>query len=142
MKQQDDEEEAPEEEEQQDEDEGASSSKRKKPVDPGKYTLISAVTNNFNNNNYTEKEFKQLSDVKKFDYLLGMSMWMLTEEKKNELLKQRDNKIAELDQLKRKTPQDLWRDDLDAFVTKLDEVEEKERKDEQGVKKEKKETVR
>lgn len=69
-------------------------------------------------------------------------MWMLTEEKKNELLKQRDSKIAELDHLKRKTPQDLWRDDLDAFVKKLDEVEEKERKDEQGVKKEKKETVR
>lgn len=83
-----------------------------------------------------------MSDVKKFDYLLGMSMWMLTEEKKNELLKQRDSKIAELDHLKRKTPQDLWRDDLDAFVKKLDEVEEKERKDEQGVKKEKKETVR
>lgn len=70
-----------------------------------------------------------------------MSMWMLTEEKKNELLKQRDNKVAELDVLKRKTKADLWREDLDVFVQKLAEVEEKERRDELGVKKEKKEPV-
>ncbi|XP_048524898.1 DNA topoisomerase 2 isoform X2 [Dendroctonus ponderosae] len=94
-------------------------SKAKKPVDP-------------------EKAFKNLAEVKKFDYLLGMSMWMLTEEKKNELLKQRDNKLTELDILKKKKPSDLWREDLDIFAKKLDEVEEKERKDELNtVKKEK-----
>lgn len=82
-----------------------------------------------------EKAFKQLTDVKKFDYLLGMSMWMLTEEKKNELLKQRDAKLEELKTLQAKTLNDLYIEDLDEFDTLLDEVEEKERQIESGVKK-------
>uniref|UniRef100_A0A6P4ERW4 DNA topoisomerase 2 n=1 Tax=Drosophila rhopaloa TaxID=1041015 RepID=A0A6P4ERW4_DRORH len=80
-----------------------------------------------------DKAFKKLTDVKKFDYLLGMSMWMLTEEKKNELLKQRDAKLAELESLLKKTPELLWLDDLDALEAKLNEVEEKERLEEQGI---------
>lgn len=59
-------------------------------------------------------------------------MWMLTEERKNELLRQRDQKLHELDTLKKKTNKDLWRDDLDEFSKKLDDVEEKERIAEQG----------
>lgn len=59
-------------------------------------------------------------------------MWMLTEERKNELLKQKDAKLHELDILKKKTKEDLWREDLDAFMEKLDSVEEKERKDAEG----------
>lgn len=77
-----------------------------------------------------EKAFQKLTDVKKFDYLLGMSMWMLTEERKNELLKQRDNKLVELATLKAKTPKGIWIEDLDAFMKKLDEVENKERLEE------------
>lgn len=80
-----------------------------------------------------EKAFQKLSDVKKFDYLLGMSMWMLTEERKNELLKQRDQKLSELATLKAKTPKGLWVEDLDAFMKKLDEVENKERLEEQQI---------
>ncbi|KAL1489498.1 hypothetical protein ABEB36_014382 [Hypothenemus hampei] len=68
--------------------------------------------------------------IEKFDYLLGMSMWMLTDERKQKLLQQRDVKLSELEVLRRKTPSDLWREDLDTFEQKLDEVEEKERKDE------------
>ncbi|XP_075149508.1 DNA topoisomerase 2 [Haematobia irritans] len=112
-----------EEEEPEDEDDGAEEEasvsgikKEKKVVDP-------------------EKAFQKLTDVKKFDYLLGMSMWMLTEERKNELLKQRDQKLAELAALKEKTIQTLWLDDLDEFEKKLDEVEEKERLDELGINK-------
>lgn len=74
-----------------------------------------------------EVAFQKLADVKKFNYLLGMSMWMLTEERKNELLKQRDTKLAELKLLRLKSPQQLWLDDLDSFSKKLDEVEEAER---------------
>lgn len=59
-------------------------------------------------------------------------MWMLTEERKNELLRQRDNKVHELKILKDKSNSDLWLEDLDEFLAKLDEVEEKERKDEAG----------
>ena len=80
-----------------------------------------------------EKAFQKLSDVKKFDYLLGMSMWMLTEERKNELLKQRDLKLSELSTLKAKTPKSIWVEDLDAFMKKLDEVENKERMEEQQI---------
>lgn len=54
-----------------------------------------------------------------FDYLLGMPMWSLTLERKNELLKKRDDKIQELKALQRKTPSDLWRDDLNAFLEKV-----------------------
>lgn len=88
---------------------------------------------------FSEKAFRNLSEVKKFDYLLGMSMWMLTEEKKNELLRQKDVKLSELETLKRKTNADLWREDLDTFIDELDKVEKKEREEEAGiVKKEKK----
>lgn len=74
-----------------------------------------------------------MTDVKKYDYLLGMSMWMLTDERKNELLKQRDNKLTELSALQAKTPESLWEADLEALEKKLDEVEEKERQEELGV---------
>lgn len=84
-----------------------------------------------------EKSFNNLTDVKKYDYLLGMSMWMLTIERKNQLLKQRDDKMEELRILKERKPSDLWREDLDIFSAKLEEVETKERLEEsQVVKKE------
>jgi len=82
-----------------------------------------------------EKAFQQLTDVKKFDYLLGMSMWMLTDERKNELLKQRDIKLSELATLKAKTPKGIWIEDIDAFMKKLDEVELKERQEEEQTQK-------
>lgn len=108
----DDDEEADEPaEEEEDADAEQSSKKPKAPVDP-------------------EKAFQKLTDVKKYDYLLGMSMWMLTEERKNELLKQRDSKISELNILKKKTKTDLWLFDLEALEKKLNEVEEKERQEE------------
>lgn len=60
-------------------------------------------------------------------------MWMLTDERKNELLKQRDTKLSELGILKAKTPESIWEADLEALEKKLDEVEEKERQVELGV---------
>lgn len=79
-----------------------------------------------------EKAFAKLNDVQRYDYLLGMSMWMLTDERKNDLLKQRDNKLSELNLLKARTPNSLWIEDLDALEKKLNEVEQKEREDESG----------
>lgn len=95
------------------------SSSKKQPVDP-------------------EVAFQKLSDVKKFNYLLGMSMWMLTEERKNELLKQRDQKLAELKILRSKTQNQLWLEDLDELSKKIDEVEQAERLEEAGMSKKKK----
>jgi DNA topoisomerase-2 len=67
-----------------------------------------------------------------YDYLLGMSFWHLTLEKKNELLRKKEEKCTELDILKKKSPNDLWLEDLDMLLEKLDEVEEKERLEELG----------
>lgn len=55
-----------------------------------------------------------------------MTMWMLTEERKNELLRQKDNKLTELEILKKKTNGDLYREDLDVFIEEFDKLEKKE----------------
>lgn len=54
-----------------------------------------------------------------YDYLLGMPLWSLTLERKNDLLKKRDDKIHELKSLQAKSPSHLWREDLDAFLEKV-----------------------
>ncbi|XP_053554372.1 DNA topoisomerase 2-alpha [Bombina bombina] len=67
-----------------------------------------------------------------FNYLLNMPMWYLTKEKKDELCKQRDTKNAELEDLKRKSPSDLWKGDLAAFIDELDRAEAKEQAEEKS----------
>lgn len=62
-----------------------------------------------------------------YNYLLSMPMWFLTKEKKEELCKQRDAKLTELSTLKKKTPSDLWREDLAAFSEELECIEAKEK---------------
>uniref|UniRef100_UPI0037E88711 DNA topoisomerase 2-alpha n=1 Tax=Semicossyphus pulcher TaxID=241346 RepID=UPI0037E88711 len=62
-----------------------------------------------------------------YNYLLSMPMWFLTKEKKEELCKQRDAKMTELDTLKKKTPVDLWKADLAAFSEELETLEAKEK---------------
>uniref|UniRef100_A0A8C5PZ36 DNA topoisomerase 2 n=1 Tax=Leptobrachium leishanense TaxID=445787 RepID=A0A8C5PZ36_9ANUR len=64
-----------------------------------------------------------------FNYILNMSLWSLSKEKVDELLKQRDAKTKELNDLKRKSPSDLWKEDLAAFVEELDKVEAQEKED-------------
>ena len=49
-----------------------------------------------------------------------MPLWSLTKERKEDLLKQRDAKQQELDDLKKKTSTDLWKADLDKFLEELD----------------------
>lgn len=75
-----------------------------------------------------------------YDYLLGMPMWMLTHEHKNELLNQKNNKLAELEFIRGKTPSMMWREDLDAFLNELTNLEDKEKRDAAPVKKETKVT--
>ncbi|XP_061445305.1 DNA topoisomerase 2-alpha isoform X2 [Rhineura floridana] len=65
-----------------------------------------------------------------FNYLLNMPLWYLTKEKKDELCKQRDDKETELENLKQKNPNNLWREDLAAFVEALEDLENKEKQDE------------
>ncbi|XP_069949301.1 DNA topoisomerase 2-alpha isoform X3 [Cherax quadricarinatus] len=70
-----------------------------------------------------------------YDYLLGLAMWNLTKEKKDELLKRRDEKNQEVIVLKEKTVDDLWLEDLNKFLEELDIVEKSEREDEMSSKK-------
>lgn len=75
-----------------------------------------------------------------FDYLLDMAIRSLTFERKEELLKRRDAKMTEYELLRAKTAPDLWRNDLDIFMEKLQETEDAARqlKDKGPIKKEKK----
>ncbi|KAH6946897.1 hypothetical protein HPB50_015967 [Hyalomma asiaticum] len=65
-----------------------------------------------------------------YNYLLGMPLWSLTRERKDDLLRKRDEKRDELEALRRKTPENLWEEDLVAFLAKLDEVEQAQRDEE------------
>ncbi|CEL95642.1 unnamed protein product [Vitrella brassicaformis CCMP3155] len=52
---------------------------------------------------------------KDYGYLLGMAMWNLTQEKSEELRKQKGYKETELDTLRKTTEHQLWEKDLDAL---------------------------
>eukprot|EP00604_Paraphysomonas_vestita_P002078 CAMPEP_0174819746 /NCGR_PEP_ID=MMETSP1107-20130205/3173_1 /TAXON_ID=36770 /ORGANISM="Paraphysomonas vestita, Strain GFlagA" /LENGTH=901 /DNA_ID=CAMNT_0016033833 /DNA_START=245 /DNA_END=2951 /DNA_ORIENTATION=- len=70
---------------------------------------------------------------KGYDYLLSMKIWNLTQEKVDELCKERDTKRDALDTLMRKDPGQLWLEDLETLEVALDEFEdniEKEKKSE------------
>ncbi|XP_060604745.1 DNA topoisomerase 2-alpha-like isoform X3 [Ruditapes philippinarum] len=81
---------------------------------------------------YNEKEEEEESGPD-FNYILNMPLWCLTKERKDELCGKRDAKAKELSDLRRKTPTDLWRDDLEEFLQELDKVEQQERDDDFGV---------
>ena len=73
------------------------------------------------------KEFKPISTNQAMDdseeepagqynYLLSMSIWSLTTEKVEKLLKDKGTKEAELNVLLGKSAKDLWNEDLDSFM--------------------------
>merc|ERR1712203_564118 len=76
-------------------------------------------------------EPKEVHDGKgpDYDYLLGMPMWNLTQEKKDAICKNRDERNQELKKLKATSIEDMWLKDMDEFLEKLDEVEAKEKGD-------------
>lgn len=61
-------------------------------------------------------ENKPETIYQQYDYLLGMSLWSLTRERYERLLKQCDDKQQELTRLLRKSAKDLWNEDLDEFL--------------------------
>ncbi|KAL0597809.1 DNA topoisomerase 2-alpha [Plecturocebus cupreus] len=83
------------------------------------------------NEKETEKSDSVTDSGPTFNYLLDMPLWYLTKEKKDELCRLRNEKEQELDTLKRKSPSDLWKEDLAAFIEELEVVEAKEKQDEQ-----------
>ena len=61
-----------------------------------------------------------------YNYLLNVNLRDLTKESKEGKIKKSGVKNKEVEKLRNKTPIDLWRDDLDEFLIKLQEVEEEE----------------
>ncbi|KAF3917390.1 hypothetical protein ABW21_db0204435 [Orbilia brochopaga] len=51
-----------------------------------------------------------------YNYLLGMPIWSLTKEKVDKLLAECASKEEEIDALAKRSPKDLWREDLDVFL--------------------------
>ncbi|TAQ90008.1 hypothetical protein B7494_g1650 [Chlorociboria aeruginascens] len=56
------------------------------------------------------------SGARDFDYLLGLPIWSLTQERIDKLKQQMINKNAEFEELKNLSEKDLWCQDLDAFI--------------------------
>lgn len=56
------------------------------------------------------------TDASSYDYLLGMPLWSLTQERVDRLLKQIADKETEIDVLAKKSKEDLWCTDLDEFI--------------------------
>jgi DNA topoisomerase-2 len=53
-----------------------------------------------------------------YDYLLSMPLWSLTKERVEALENDKKTKEGELNALLKKSPKDLWNDDLEAFLEK------------------------
>ena len=63
-----------------------------------------------------EPEVDTNESLADFDYLLGMAIWSLTEEKIAKLKEQAAKKEIEFLALREKSPRDLWNADLDLFL--------------------------
>ena len=66
------------------------------------------------NDEETEEDAETGASV--FDYLLGMPIWSLTQERVEKLLKQIGDKEIEIDTLIKLSKEDIWKKDLDDFI--------------------------
>jgi DNA topoisomerase-2 len=67
-----------------------------------------------------------------YDYLLGMPIWSLTQERIDRIKKQIGDKELEIDELIKLTPKEIWNKDLDDFLeewnTQLSEEQQRKKK--------------
>ena len=66
--------------------------------------------------NDEETEEDAETGASSFDYLLGMPIWSLTQERVEKLLKQIGDKEIEIDTLIKLSKEDIWAKDLDDFI--------------------------
>ncbi|KAH7638897.1 dna topoisomerase 2-alpha-like protein [Dermatophagoides farinae] len=87
------------------------------------------TSNNENVDVKDDDKIPEMEEEKKydFDYLIGMPIRAWIKERVEKLMKKRDAKKSELEELKRSTPQMLWEKDLDAFVEEYERMEKNER---------------
>ena len=97
---------------------------------------INVNEGNNNSENEDEKKNNKKNDIKpkvpikEYDYLLSMNLWSLTQEKIEELLKQKELKEKELATLEQTEVETLWDNDLDNLeeeLTKYEAMEEEDR---------------
>ena len=97
---------------------------------------INANEGNNNSENEDEQKNNKKNDIKpkvpikEYDYLLSMNLWSLTQEKIEELLKQKELKEKELATLEQTEVETLWDNDLDNLeeeLTKYEAMEEEDR---------------
>lgn len=62
-------------------------------------------------------------DTTYYDYLINMSLRNLTKERRNDILREQQEKHEKLEALQRKSPEDLYEDDLSHFETEYHKVE-------------------
>jgi DNA topoisomerase-2 len=80
--------------------------------------------------NNKKNDIKPKVPIKEYDYLLSMNLWSLTQEKIEELLKQKELKEKELATLEQTEVETLWDNDLDNLeeeLTKYEAMEEEDR---------------
>ena len=102
---------------------------------------IELINQNLQNENEEEKKEESDSEKKEkgvikakvpwkeYDYLLSLNFWNITYEKVDELLKQKEAKEKELEELKMTSVETLWIRDLDNFLEELDKYEIQEEED-------------
>jgi DNA topoisomerase-2 len=61
-------------------------------------------------------------DTTYYDYLINMSLRNLTKERRNEILKDQQEKHDKLEALQKKSPEDLYEDDLHNFEAEYHKV--------------------
>jgi DNA topoisomerase-2 len=64
---------------------------------------------------------------KDYKYLYNMPIFNLTQEQKEKLLAEKGKIESELEELKNKTPSDLWKADIEHFLKELDQFEKKQK---------------
>ncbi|KAF7683272.1 DNA topoisomerase 2 [Astathelohania contejeani] len=78
-------------------------------------------------NDLTNKNYDKLEDS--YDYLLNMAIMSMTYERIEKLNTELETKVAEYEDLQKRTPKDLWRKDLEEFMKEFDKVEEEAEKE-------------
>ena len=95
-----------------------------KVVDAKKEGEFEAVVNDEHEDEADDAE--TAAGASDFDYLLGMAIWSLTQERVDRLMRQIGDKEEEINVLSAKAEKDLWKDDLDALLLELQQYQDDE----------------
>lgn len=87
-----------------------------KVADARKEGEFEAVVENDENDDSDANDAQTEAGANDYDYLLGMAIWSLTQERVDKLRRQIGDKETEIDVLIKLTPKDIWTQDLDDFI--------------------------